>query len=85
MECPIILTESIEFICCDLLSVNSCFDSSIYFLGSCFALFLLLLSSKFLCLSLCENGLLSFLQSVDGLVDLVGYITKILHVSFSSF
>ncbi len=85
MECSIILTESIELICCDLLSINSCFDSSIYFLGSCFALFLLLLSSKFFCLSLRDDCLFSLFKLLDRLVNLVGYITKILHVSFSSF
>lgn len=85
MKYTIVLTKGVEFISCDLLcfyrSLNCCFN----FLGSCFTRFLFLLRIKLLLLALSENFILSFVQLLDSLIDLIGYITKILHVSFSSF
>lgn len=85
MKYAIILTKGIEFISCYLLCFYRSFNCSIYFLGSCFTRFLLLLRIKLLLLALSENFILSFVQLLDSLIDLIGYITKILHVSFSSF
>lgn len=85
MKYAIVLTKGIKFISCYLLCFYSSLNCSIYFLGSCFTRFLLLLRVKLLLLTFSENFILSFVQLLDSLIDLIGYITKILHVSFSSF
>ena len=85
MKYTIVLTEGIEFISCYLLCFYRSFNCGIYFLGSCFTRFLFLLRIKLFLLALSENIILSFVQLLDSFIDLVGYITKILHVSFSSF